>query len=125
MADSPHKNKKRGRQEDEVSAKILDSNLYSNILWLFMFINFCLQIVDEEESPLRKRRKTAESNNNNNNSNTNTTVRGVWYWNGDSSKNSQQDIWIQYEDEVSDKIEKVSLKFETIIYFFIIYTTIS
>jgi hypothetical protein len=84
LADSPHKNKKRGRQEDE--------------------------IVDEEESPLRKRRKTAESNNNNNNSNTNTTVKGVWYWNGDSSKNSQQDIWIQYEDEVSDKIEKAFLK---------------
>lgn len=36
-----------------------------------------------------------------------TNVKGVWYWNGDSSKNSQQDLWIQYEEDVSNKIEKV------------------
>ncbi len=37
-------------------------------------------------------------------------MKGVWYWNGDSSKNAQQDIWIQYEDDICEKIEKAYAK---------------
>ncbi len=67
-------------------------------------IKFLIYQIDEEDSPLRKRRKT---NNNTNNAN-NNNAKAVWYWNGDSSKNSEQDVWIPYEDDLTEKIEKVN-----------------
>ena len=83
-------------------------------MYLFLLLQYIIiiyQNVEEDESPLRKRRRTStEANNNNtNNNNNNVKVNAVWYWNGDSSKNSQQDIWIQYEDDVCEKIEKVQI----------------